>query len=110
MDSEANVSEHINAPAGDGDGQDDNIVNEQPIEISSDSSDVGDGVGGGENEVDESGSERDLDSDSDVSIINSVSDSSESHNDERLEDKFQTILSMPFKEYKLYMQLCHTAL
>jgi len=97
-----------NAPAGDGQ-QDDNIVNEQPIEISSDSSN-GARSGGEDEEGFESGSERDLDSDSDVSIINSVSDSSESHNDERLEDEFQTILSMPFKEYKLYMQLCHTAL
>ncbi|XP_034489711.1 RNA-binding protein 4F [Drosophila innubila] len=97
-----------NAPAGDGQ-QDDNIVNEQPIEISSDSSNGARSVGEDEEEVFESGSERDLDSDSDISIINSVSDSSESHNDERLEDEFQTILSMPFKEYKLYMQLCHTA-
>ncbi|KAL7743774.1 hypothetical protein ACLKA6_016833 [Drosophila palustris] len=101
MDSGANK----NAPAGDGQG--DNIVNEQPIEISSDSSN-----GSKEEDEDEdveSGSEPDLDSDSDISIINSVSDSSDSHNDERLEDEFQTILAMPYKEHKLFMQLCHTA-
>ncbi|KAM8718365.1 hypothetical protein ACLKA7_000178 [Drosophila subpalustris] len=102
MDSGANK----NAPAGDGQ-QGDNIVNEQPIEISSDSSN-----GSKEEDEDEdveSGSEPDLDSDSDISVINSVSDSSDSHNDERLEDEFQTILAMPYKEHKLFMQLCHTA-
>ncbi|KAH8387346.1 hypothetical protein KR093_006497, partial [Drosophila rubida] len=87
---------------GSGDEQDDeNIVNEQPIEISSDSS------------INDSGSEAHIESDSEVSIVeDSVSDdsdASDSHNDERLQDEFSTIMAMPFKEHKLYMQLCHTA-
>ncbi|XP_034106184.1 RNA-binding protein 4F [Drosophila albomicans] len=82
---------------------DENIMNEQPIEISSDSS-LGD-----------SASEAHLDSDSEISIIDDsqddVDDDSEgdSQNEERLQDEFAMILAMPFKEHKLYMQLCHTA-
>lgn len=95
------VDRHTPA-GGDSQDEDNNIVNEQPIEISSDSSD-----GGEEAESDES--ESDLDTDSDVSVINSVSDSNESHNDKRLEHEFETLLMMPSKGYKQYMRLWHIA-
>ncbi|KAH8396075.1 hypothetical protein KR222_002677, partial [Zaprionus bogoriensis] len=81
---------------GAGDAED-NIVNEQPIEISSDSSNAGDSCSGDE------------DSDAAVSVATSLSDSSESLEEHKLEDEFAAILAMPGKQYKQYMALCHTA-
>lgn len=85
-------------------GQEDNIVNEQPIEISSESSN--DGMGDGDGESYGSDEESELP----VSVATSLSDSSESHEEHKLEDEFDAILAMPSKEYKQYMALCHTAL
>ncbi|XP_023162071.2 RNA-binding protein 4F isoform X1 [Drosophila hydei] len=76
----------------------DNIVNEQPIEISSDSS-----------IEDNSGCDAPSDSDSDVSILSSLVDSTDSHDDQKLADEFSAILAIPNKRYKHYMDLCTTA-
>ncbi|EDW62514.1 RNA-binding protein 4F isoform X1 [Drosophila virilis] len=83
-----------NAPAGD--SQDDNIVNEQPIEISSDS-----------NEESASGAESETESE--VSVLSSLGDTSDSHDEQKMEDEFAAILARPAKKYKHYMDLCTTA-
>lgn len=79
---------------------DDNIVNEQPIEISSDSS-VGD------NSDCEAPSDTD---ESEVSVLSSLVDSSDSHDDQTLSDEFFIILGIAKKKYRHYMDLCTTAL
>lgn len=85
-------------------GQEDNIVNEQPIEISSESSN--DAVAEGDDDV----YATDEESEEAVSVATSLSDSSDAHEEHKLEDEFEAILAKPNKEYKQYMALCHTAL
>ncbi|EDV91872.1 GH24363 [Drosophila grimshawi] len=88
-----------NAPAGE--AQPDNILIEQPIEISSDS------------DSDDSGSVRaESSSESNVNIVNSLSDSDsdlQSQEEDTLEDDFAVQLAMPGKNYKQFMELCVTA-
>ncbi|TDG43260.1 hypothetical protein AWZ03_010317 [Drosophila navojoa] len=76
----------------------DNIVNEQPIEISSDSS-----------VEDNSNCEAPSDSESEVSVLSSLVDSSDSHDDQKLADEFSAILDIANKKYRHYMDLCTTA-
>lgn len=77
----------------------DNIVNEQPIEISSDSS-VGDN----------SDCEAPSDSESEVSVLSSLVGTSDSHDDQMLDEEFSAILSITKKKYRHYVELCTTAL
>ncbi|KRG07408.1 RNA-binding protein 4F isoform X2 [Drosophila mojavensis] len=76
----------------------DNIVNEQPIEISSDSS-VGDN----------SDCEAPSDSESEVSVLSSLVGTSDSHDDQMLDEEFSAILSITKKKYRHYVELCTTA-